>query len=427
MSYYLLPKKNTFIEIMPSFSENADILPHISLSLQAYLLLMKNQLKTITDGNEKKTHEYTIDFLQKIVNPYEYISTKVPGTKFAVSKAKPYSHSFYIFLEVIHILNLFETFTHKKINMMLIGPNSKSMNECIDIVRENYDDVHKEIYIDNIEQYKQEDMHSIDFMHFELEDFQYTNLPLYTISLINLLYYIIHYQNTNGVSIIKVQSIIHKPVLDFIFILTSLYEKVYIIKPNASSLCKDERFIVCKNFGFNINCICYYSQQIKMLIELYITPSDIAYGVQSLNSGFVSPQNKNKGCFISSILKNELPSFFLNKIEEANIIVGHQQLEAMEQIINLIKNKNREDKIETLKKNNIQKCIQWCEKYKIPYNKFVEKVNIFLNSIIEDSVPNSGFGSPQKMVLKQDLEQDLEQELYIDSNTKEHIYDNLFY
>ena len=425
MSYYLLPKKNTIIEIMPSFSENTNILPHISLILQAYLLIMKNQLKTNTEGNEKNTHDYTIDFLQKIVNPYEYISTKVPGTKFAVSKAKPYSPSFYIFLEVIHILNIFEAFTHKKINMMLFGPNSKSMNECIDIVRENYDDVHKEIYIDNIEQYKQEDMHSIDFMHFELEDFQYTNLPLYTISLINLLYYIIHYQNTNGVSIIKVHSIIHKPVLDFIFILTSLYEKVYIIKPNASSLCKDERFIVCKNFGVNINCICYYSQQIKMLIELYITPSAISRGVQPL-------QINNKCSFISSILKNELPSFFLNKIEEANIIVGHQQLEAMEQIINLIKNKNREDKIETLKKNNIQKCIQWCEKYKIPYNKFVEKVNIFLNSIIEDSVPT-------KMVLKQehDLDQEnleqgnleqgnLEQEIYIDSNTKEHIY-NPFY
>ena len=49
-------------------------------------------------------------------------------------------------------------------------------------------------------------------------------------------------------------------------------------------------------------------------------------------------------------------------------------------MINLIKNKNREEKLESLKKNNIQKCIQWCEKYKIPYNKFSDKVNIFLNS-----------------------------------------------
>ena len=43
-----------------------------------------------------------------------------------------------------------------------------------------------------------------------------------------------------------------------------------------------------------------------------------------------------------------------------------------------MKNKNKEEKIENLKKNNIQKCIQICEKFKIPYNKFAEKVNIFL-------------------------------------------------
>ncbi|MCX8482441.1 MAG: hypothetical protein ORN50_02585, partial [Crocinitomicaceae bacterium] len=37
--------------------------------------------------------------------------------------------------------------------------------------------------------------------------------------------------------------------------------------------------------------------------------------------------------------------------------------------------------IDSLKKANIQKCIQWCEKYKIPCNKFTEKINIFLNSV----------------------------------------------
>jgi hypothetical protein len=44
----------------------------------------------------------------------------------------------------------------------------------------------------------------------------------------------------------------------------------------------------------------------------------------------------------------------------------------------MIKNKNRDEKIETIKKNNIIKCVQWCEKYKIPYNKCIDKINIFL-------------------------------------------------
>ena len=73
-----------------------------------------------------------------------------------------------------------------------------------------------------------------------------------------------------------------------------------------------------------------------------------------------------------------LPTFFLNKLEEFNIITGQQELNAMNQIISLMKMKNKEDKIENYKKINVHKCISWCEKYKIPSNKFNEKNNIFL-------------------------------------------------
>jgi hypothetical protein len=66
-----------------------------------------------------------------------------------------------------------------------------------------------------------------------------------------------------------------------------------------------------------------------------------------------------------------------------NIIIGQQQLESIDQIINILKNKNKDEKIETIKKSNIQKSIAWCEKFKIPHNKFSEKVNIFLPLKIE--------------------------------------------
>ena len=45
--------------------------------------------------------------------------------------------------------------------------------------------------------------------------------------------------------------------------------------------------------------------------------------------------------------------------------------------INILKNKHKEEKYETMKRNNVQKCVQWCEKYHIPYNKFLEKSNMF--------------------------------------------------
>ena len=349
MSYYLLPSKNTPIEISPISTNILTPLPFISPSLDYYQQLMNDQIKTLTEDNEN-----TIDFLQKIVNPYEYIFTKVPGTKFSVAKMKPYSSSFYIFLEMLQILDLFELFHHRKIISVLHGPNAKSMNDCIDILRENYSDVHLDMKdLPNCK----EIMCNIDFFYFELEDHIYDNAKMFAREYLHFLSIILQFQSENGNAIIKISSLMNKPILEIMYLLTSLYEKVYIIKPTVSDLCSNEKFIVCKKFRFTLDNIQYYLQELTYILE------------------FIPRDN-----LIVSLLKKSLPYYFLNKIEEANIIIGHQQLEIMEQIVNLIKNKNREEKIESLKKTNIQKCIQWCEKYKIPFNKFSEKVNIFLNS-----------------------------------------------
>ena len=80
-----------------------------------------------------------------------------------------------------------------------------------------------------------------------------------------------------------------------------------------------------------------------------------------------------------------MPYLFLNKIDDINIVLGQQQLEVMDQIVNILKNKNKEDKIENITKINIQKSVDWCEKYKIPYNKFTEKTNIFLPIVKEEN------------------------------------------
>ena len=81
---------------------------------------------------------------------------------------------------------------------------------------------------------------------------------------------------------------------------------------------------------------------------------------------------------INSIILDILPCFFINKIDDINIIFGQQQLETIDQMINILKNKNKDEKLDFLKKNNIQKSIIWCEKYKLPHNKIQEKPNIFL-------------------------------------------------
>ena len=81
---------------------------------------------------------------------------------------------------------------------------------------------------------------------------------------------------------------------------------------------------------------------------------------------------------IHSIINFEIPYYFLNKIDDINIIIGQQQLETFNQLINLLKSSNKEPNIDVLKKKNIQKSVNWCERYNIPCNKFSDKINVFL-------------------------------------------------
>jgi hypothetical protein len=60
---------------------------------------------------------------------------------------------------------------------------------------------------------------------------------------------------------------------------------------------------------------------------------------------------------------------------------GEQQLENINLTLSLIENfKGKKEKIEQLKKTNLNKCIQWCENNNIPYNKKICTKNIFLDS-----------------------------------------------
>jgi hypothetical protein len=131
-----------------------------------------------------------------------------------------------------------------------------------------------------------------------------------------------------------------------------------LVKPSISNVTKGERYIICKSFNSHI------------LEDMNL--------VKEIDEKIVRKIEFQKEISVETLIKNEIPYYFLNKLEESNAVIGQQQLEAYDQIINIYKNKNRDEKIETLKRNHIQKCIQWCEKNQLPHNKFIDKVNIFL-------------------------------------------------
>ena len=368
MSYYTLPKKIVDFEIEPALVNADNLNIFISYSLFNYLNAMSEQTKKIETSDmffSSTEDDNVLHFLNKVINPYEFIFTKVPNSKLSVSKLKPFSNLFYILMEIVSIFNLLDGFADRNINTCSYGVNSNSVVEFMNMLREDNNDINLQSSINmqhirksgcKINEYFREVTY--DFLYYELDNNYYSDNN-YVIGMIYILCNLFCQQSANGVAIIKIDNIFYKPIVDILYILSSIYDKVYIIKPTISNMITSERYVICKNFIFN-------SQKAK-LYYMYFVNLDLLLKTVKDNER------------IASILKEEIPYYFINKLEESNIIIGHQQIEFIDQLISLYKNKNREDKIETLKKNNIQKCIQWCDKFKIPYNKFTDKVNIFLN------------------------------------------------
>jgi hypothetical protein len=256
-----------------------------------------------------------------------------------------------------------------KITVANFTSNYTSCNYLLNMIREDNDDtIINDLfeynllcskYIKSIINFK------IDLFVFEFKDEDYTNPNQYIKNILLALYIISKYQSSNGTCIIKLDGIFYKVIVEILLILTRVYDKVFLIKPSISKITRGDRYVVCKNFDIEKNNKIKLNEQLEEKIKDFLT--------DELNI-----------LFIHSLLKNDIPYYFLNKIEESNAVIGQQQLESYDQIINIFKNKNKEDKVDNLKRNHIQKCIQWCEKNQIPHNKFTDKINIFLNTKQKD-------------------------------------------
>ena len=90
---------------------------------------------------------------------------------------------------------------------------------------------------------------------------------------------------------------------------------------------------------------------------------------------------------LKSLFNFNLPLLFNLKIEEYNAMLGQQQIENIAATLSLILN-NTAERLETMKKNNIQKCIIWCQKYNIPYHTLIVNNNIFKRFALPAAQPS---------------------------------------
>jgi hypothetical protein len=383
MNYYIIPKNNFNIQINPVIKSEI-ISPFISYSLIYFLNNIYTQLLNIDElkacdkccdkiGCDKpcdkghNTMETTIEYINRIVNPFEFIHTNVPGSSLSVSKVKPSSNIFFELMEVFQVCSITDILSIKKqINIAHLTSNNSSTIDLLNMLREDNDDTIIDIEFDYKTVYNRfietPLVIKVDLFVFEFKETDYIDTNQYIKNMILVLYIIVNNQSNFGTSIIKIDNIFYKSIVDILFIFSAIFEKVFLIKPSISKITKGERFIICKNMNIDMlshtKLLHQLDQHLKMTLANKL------------------PIESN----IHSIIDNDIPYYFSNKIEESNAVIGQQQLEAYDQIINIFKNKNKDEKIEVLKRNHIQKCIQWCEKNQLPHNKFVERVNIFLNA-----------------------------------------------
>ena len=356
----------------------------ISKSLCYYLNLMKQQIDN-----------YTVnwDIYKKYTNPYEYIHTIVPYSKQSICKLKPLSRSFYKLIEICNLLHLLDNYdTPIKSFHLAEGPGG--FMEAIQLLRSNNNDTyygmtliddndiipgwkkskyflskHQNIVIeygadntgnlcnvDNLWHCYNKYNGSIDFITgdggFDFSvDFNKQEIMANKLIFCQVCF-ALAIQKKGGTFILKIFDVFTQATIDILYILASFYQKVYIVKPHTSRFANSERYIVCKQFK----------------------TSNTYSIVKHLSDLLILLDNDGK---IQRFLNIDIPYVYLNKLEDINAIIGQQQLENILSTLYLLDN-NKQDKLEIIKKNNIQKCIQWCIKHKLPYHKNVQQLNVFL-------------------------------------------------
>ena len=375
--------------------QHENLEPYISPSLFFFYQKLSDQLTSLSFTKEENEYIYekNVENISKIFHPYEYIFKKIPNSKLSVSKLKFQKEIFYEFYEMNKTIYLLEDFSKKNITILNISPNSNSVQECIEFIRDNKNDKYisnssfdfssfiEEVHKNNTNNRCNEKENiqlvepekKFDFIFYELEKAKYENINDYVIGLIQMILIILKTQKQNGSVIVKLNAIFFKPILDSIYLLSSFYQKTYIIKPIINNVATFYKYIICKNF-IDDPCSISQNNQRKHYYEKLNYYLDKFQDFQKKES--VSP------FYISSLFDYSLPCYFITKINDININIGQQQLDNIQQMIIFFKNKNKE-KINQLIKMHIYKSMKWCDKFKIPYNI---NLNGMLNPITNTNI-----------------------------------------
>ena len=153
-------------------------------------------------------------------------------------------------------------------------------------------------------------------------------------------------QKHNGSFILKIFDCFMENTVDLLYILSAFYKDVYVTKPQTSRYANSEKYVVCKNFLFT-DCKDFYN----------VMKDTLSNVIESTEH-------------IHRFLNIDISRHFKNKVEEYNAISGQQQMETIQNTLNLITSHTKSDKLDSIIKVNVSRCIKWCEKHNVEVNTF---------------------------------------------------------
>lgn len=369
--------------------------PHLSSTLAYYLYDIKEQIKYLS---------VEWDLYKKYTNTYEYIHSSVPTKKKSVAKYNPLSRSYFKMIELTVLLQ--NELNERVIRSFHLAEGPGGFIEALSYIRNCKEDeyygmtllddmndssipawkksayfleknknVHIEtgfdktgnlLSLENLQHCHEKYGASMNVITgdggFDFsQDFNNQEQNM-TRLLFAQVCFALCMQAKNGCFILKIFDCFTESTLDILALLSSFYKKMYITKPNTSRPANSEKYIVCKGFLHSNSAVFYRFIYNAFQQVLALDPKK---GIHRL------------------LPKYSIPYYFQVKTEEYNSIFGQPQIENIYYTLSLIYSNPKKEKIDTIIKSNVQKCVHWCIKHNIQHNVLFREVSTDTNSIVK--------------------------------------------
>ena len=366
--------------------QSSDVIPKkvVSHSLSRYLYEIKEKLEH---------REKDWDVFKKYTNPYEYIHSIVPNRRFSVSSHKALSRSYFKMVEMIRGFALLpkRTFLNNTpIRTFHLAEGPGGFIEAVCLYRANHADQYVGMTIledandDNVPAWRKSEHFlkanpnvciengadntgnilkpanydhcvalyggTMDFITADggfdfSEDFNHQELTIVQL-LWGQIAYALALQKPGGHFVLKLFDSFFQATADMMYILSSFYEEVHVVKLRTSRVGNSEKYIVCKRFR-TVN----RAEYLPVVRESFIN--------------CVSSTDP----YATRLLTCALNRAFMMRIEEINSVFGQQQIENIYYTLLLIDKSGKHDRVEQIVAQNVQKCVQWCVEHGIYYNQ----------------------------------------------------------